>query len=113
MSGNEVVQYEGGSNPYFTACLWEREEYGEKIQNRCRQTAYRMMETLKQYGIEHIIEKVSGRRRIVPEMVDCDYFNYLQGKQLKGQIFNGAYMSDYSWGEATLSALIQSKIIGV
>ena len=97
------------ANPYLISCLWEDEPYNEKIQSRCRQTAYRMMETLKQYGIEGIVEKVSGRRRIIPEMVDCDCFNYIQGKNVSGQTFNGAYMSDYSWGETTLSALTQAN----
>lgn len=99
------------ANPYLISCLWEDEPYNEKIQSRCRQTAYRMMETLKQYGIEDIVEKVSGRRRIIPEMVDCDCFNYIQGKNVNGQSFNGAYMSDYSWGETTLSALTQTNNI--
>ena len=97
------------ANPYLISCLWEDEPYNEKIQSRCRQTAYRMMETLKQYGIEDIIEKVAGRRRIIPEKVDCDCFNYMQGKQVVGQAFNGAYMSDYSWGETTLSSLTQNN----
>ena len=97
------------ANPYFISCLWEDEPYSEKVQGRCRQTAYRLMETLKQYGIEHIIEKVDGRRRIIPEMVDCDYFNYIQGKKIPGQQFNGAYLSDYSWGETTLSGLTAKR----
>lgn len=97
------------ANPYLISCLWEDEPYNEKIQSRCRQTAFRMMETLKQYGIEDIVEKVSGRRRIIPEKVDCDCFNYLQGKPINGQTFNGSYMSDYSWGETTLSALTQNN----
>lgn len=97
------------ANPYLISCLWEDEPYNEKIQSRCRQTAFRMMETLKQYGIEDIVEKVSGRRRIIPEKVDCDCFNYIQGKSGSGQSFNGAYMSDYSWGETTLSALTQNN----
>ena len=97
------------ANPYLISCLWEDEPYNEKIQSRCRQTAFRLMETLKQYGIEDIVEKVSGRRRIIPEKVDCDCFNHLQGKSVSGQGFNGAYMSDYSWGETTLSALTQNN----
>ena len=95
-------------DPYFISCLWENEPYSEKVQNRCRQTAYRLMETLRQYGIEDIVEKVDGRRRIVPERVDCDYFHYIRGDQFGGRPFNGAYMSDYSWGEETLSMLLKS-----
>ena len=104
-----LVDRNGGyvSNPYLISCLWESEPYGEKIQGRCRQAAHRLTETLKQYGIEDIIEKADGKRRLVPEQVDCDYYNYLKGRRIPGQQFNGAYMSDYSWGEETLSGLLK------
>ena len=100
-------------NPYFISCLWGDEPYSDKVRSRCRQTAYRLKETLKQYGIEDIIEKVDGHRRIISEMVDCDYFNYLSGETAAKESFNGVYMSDYSWGEETLSCLLkQQKFIG-
>ena len=104
-----LVDRNGGyvSNPYLISCLWESEPYGEKIQGRCRQAAHRLTETLKQYGIEDIIEKTEGKRRLVPELVDCDYYNYIKGRRIPGQQFNGAYMSDYSWGEETLSGLLK------
>lgn len=104
-----LVDRNGGyvSNPYLISCLWESEPYGEKIQGRCRQAAHRLTETLKQYGIEDIIEKTEGKRRLVPELVDCDYYNYIKGRKIPGQQFNGAYMSDYSWGEETLSGLLK------
>lgn len=98
------------SNPYFISCLWGDEPYSEKIRSRCRQTAFRMMKTLEQYGIDYIIEKVDGHRRIIPELVDCDYFNYLNGEKTAGQTFGGAYMSDYTWGEETLSSLIKGEV---
>ena len=97
------------SNPYFISCLWGDEPYSEKIRSRCRQTAFRMMKTLEQYGIDYIVEKVDGHRRIIPELVDCDYFNYLNGEKTTGQTFGGAYMSDYTWGEETLSSLIKGE----
>lgn len=98
------------SNPYFISCLWGDEPYSDKIRSRCRQTAFRMMKTLEQYGIDYIIEKEDGHRRIVPELVDCDYFNYLNGEKTTGQTFGGAYMSDYTWGEETLSSLIKGEV---
>ncbi len=100
------------SNPYFISCLWGDEVYSEKVRSRCRQVAYRMMDTLKQYGIEDIIEKVDGHRRIIPEKIECDYFDYISGEKTTGQMFNGAYMSDYSWGEETLSMLLKSREYG-
>lgn len=106
-----LVDRNGGyvSNPYFITCLWETEPYSEKVQGRCRQAAHRLMATLKQYGIEHIIEKSDGKRRIVPELVDCDYYNFIRGRHIPGQQFGGAYMSDYSWGEETLSSLLKME----
>lgn len=98
------------SNPYFISCLWGDEPYSEKIRSRCRQTAFRMMKTLEQYGIDYIVEKVDGHRRIVPELVDCDYFNYINEGETAGRTFNGAYMSDYSWGEETLSCLMKGEV---
>ena len=104
-----MVDHKGSfvGNPYFISCLWEDEPYSQKIQSRCRQTAFRMMETLKKYGIEDIIEKVDGHRRIIPEKVSCDYFDYINNKEGSKQLFNGMYMSDYSWGEETLSTLLR------
>ena len=93
----------------LSAVFGETEPYSDKVRSRCRQTAYRLKETLKQYGIEDIIEKVDGHRRIIPEMVDCDYFNYLSGETAAKESFNGVYMSDYSWGEETLSCLLVSS----
>ncbi|MBR2927932.1 MAG: hypothetical protein IKC24_02115 [Oscillospiraceae bacterium] len=104
-----LVDRNGGyvSNPYLISCLWESEPYSEKIQGRCRQAAHRLTETLKRYGIEDIIEKTDGKRRLVPELVDCDYYNYIMGRRIPGQQFNGSYMADYSWGEETLSGLLK------
>ena len=104
-----LVDRNGGyvSNPYLISCLWESEPYSEKIQGRCRQAAHRLTETLKRYGIEDIIEKTDGKRRLVPELADCDYYNYIMGRRIPGQQFNGSYMADYSWGEETLSGLLK------
>lgn len=106
-----LVDRGGGfvTNPYVISCLWENEPYDQRLQNRCRQTAHRMMETLKQYGIEDIIERADGRRRIIPEKVSCDFFNHKMGKEIPGQGFHGAYMSDYSWSEITLSGLLKEQ----
>lgn len=95
------------SNPYIINCLWEDEPYGEKIQNRCRQVVHRLMQTLREYGVENIIERVDSKRRIVPELVQCDFFDYRLGDPQAERKFNGAYLSDYSWGEVTLSNLLK------
>ncbi|MCQ2401617.1 MAG: hypothetical protein MJ059_06815 [Lachnospiraceae bacterium] len=49
--------------------LWPGEESTKTVQSRYRQTALRLNNTLKEYGVEDIIENKAGQRRIIPEKV--------------------------------------------
>lgn len=49
--------------------LWPGEESTKTVQSRYRQTALRLNNTLKEYGVEDIIDNKAGQRRIVPEKV--------------------------------------------
>lgn len=51
------------------------------------------------------MESVNGKRRLIPEMVKCDLYDYLTGKQEYAQLFKGSYLTNYSWGETTLAEL--------
>lgn len=55
------------------------------------------------------MEAVDGKRRIVPEKVKCDLFDYLSGKEEYGQLFKGSYLSNYSWAETTLGELTNNQ----
>lgn len=102
-----LVDRQGG----FVSCaeaasfLWEDESTDSLTLSRCRKVAMRLKETLEQYGIGDIVENRNGKRRIVPEKVSCDLFDYLNG----GSGFSGYYMSNYSWAEPTLAQLIQRE----
>ena len=50
-----------------------------------------------------------GYRRIRTEMIDCDLYRYLSGEEAYVKRFRGAYMSDYSWAEQTLTMLVYGK----
>ena len=102
-----LVDRQGG----FVSCaeaasfLWEDESTDSLTLSRCRKVAMRLKETLEQYGIGDIVENRNGKRRIIPEKVSCDLFDYLNG----GSGFSGYYMSNYSWAEPTLAQLIQRE----
>lgn len=38
------------------------------------------------------------------EAVECDYYDYLQGKHRED--FRGEYMQEYSWAEETVAMLV-------
>lgn len=86
--------------------LWEDEPANPVTHSRYRKVALRLKNTLEEYGISHIIETVDGKRRIVPENISCDLYDYLSGKDENSALFKGSYLSNYSWGEITLGELI-------
>ena len=53
----------------------------------------------------HKHEEARRKRRLIPELVKCDLYDYLIGKQEYAQLFKGSYLTNYSWGETTLAEL--------
>lgn len=60
------------------AMLWECEP-NETTRARYRKTASRLMAELGRNGIDYIVESDRGARRIVPECIECDYYDYRDG----------------------------------
>ncbi len=86
--------------------LWEDEPLNTVTLARYRKVALRLKNILEEYGIADVIESVDGKRRVVPEKVRCDLYDYLSGKQEYARLFKGSYLTNYSWGENTLGDLI-------
>ena len=56
-----------------------------------------------------MIESVDGKRRIVPEKVQCDLYDYLAHKEGSEELFCGSYLTNYSWAEKTLGELLNKN----
>ncbi len=63
---------------------------------------------LREYGVEHILERKRGLARVRTDQVDCDYYALLSGSVEALNNFQGEYMSQYSWGENTLGNLLRT-----
>jgi two-component SAPR family response regulator len=87
------------------AGLWENEDADKVTLARCRKVFMLLNETLKAYRIDDILESNKGSRRIKPEMVNCDLYNYLSGLKEFSHLYKGVYMQNYSWGELTIADL--------
>ncbi|MCQ2478364.1 MAG: response regulator [Clostridia bacterium] len=61
-----------------------------------------LLDTFKKLGVSDTIFCAYGRMRIIKENVNCDYFDYLDGKR---SLFGGEYMSQYSFAEETCAML--------
>lgn len=88
--------------------LYEDDVYDERLKSKYRKVVMRLDEILREQGIEEIVGKQGGSRKINTQQVYCDYYRYLSGEENAKQLFNDAYMSNYSWGEETLANLIRT-----
>lgn len=89
--------------------LWEDEPANSVTLARYRKAALRLKNTLEEYGIADIIETVDGKRRMIPEKVSCDLYQYLTGKDEYAHLFKGNYLTNYSWSEATLGQFVDHE----
>lgn len=98
------------SSGEIISCLWEDESVNENTQSRCRKAAYHLRRILAAHDLEDLMESTpKGYRRVRTEMIDCDLYHYLNGEEAYVKRFRGAYMSDYSWAEQTLTMLMYGK----
>ena len=52
-----------------------------------------------------------GKLRIRTEQIECDYYDWCQGKLYAINQYRGEYMTQYSWAEFTNGELDRQKII--
>lgn len=95
----------------LAAILWEERPYDRALQNNVHRIISDMMKSLKRAGIDNIIIKEHRELAIDPQKVDCDYFKLLSGDASQLNIFQGEYMSNYSWATFTLAGLINDQVM--
>ena len=71
-----------------------------------------LLETMEAAGCRDVITSQRGKLGVVPERLQCDYYDWCDGKRME-IVWQGEYMKQYSWGEYTtgiLNHLFQNKI---
>ena len=63
-----------------------------------------LLETLDAMGCGNVIAQQRGKLGVVPENLDCDYYDGCAGKRM-GIVWHGEYMVQYSWSEYTAGVL--------
>lgn len=89
------------------AYLWPDKPGDANSKSLFRVTLKRLIDTLQEYGIEHIIDTRSREKHIIADMVDCDLYNILNGNTDAQKKYNGYYMREYSWSEITNALLTE------
>jgi len=87
------------------ACLWEDRANDENTGSLYRMTYKRLRDSLREAGIEFILAPGRSSRAVNPEMYESDYKRLLAGDPQTARLFDGSYMSQYSWAEETAGRL--------
>lgn len=102
-----LVDKQGGgvTRAELASILWEDRLYDRKLQKQLDVYIRTLRETLREYGIEEMVEMNKGVLRVRPEKFDCDAYRFRAGDPEAVNRYRGEYMSAYSWASSTESLL--------
>lgn len=82
--------------------MWEDKEYDNYTGSAYRKALAKLEHTLAEHECGEVLVRASGGCGINKSVIDCDYYDYLDGKKIP---FSGEYMNHYKWAEGTLRQL--------
>ncbi len=85
----------GCTNKEIMAFLWEDDNHKSYLSNIKKD----LMDSLSEHNCENIIESSWGSLGVKRELIDCDYFDWKDGKSQGINAYHGEYMAQYSWSE--------------
>lgn len=66
----------------------------------------RLIKDLEAAGYTDLVIKNPKSVRLNTDMVDCDYYHYLNGDTSYWRLYHNEYMKEYSWAEETNADLM-------
>jgi len=85
--------------------LWEERLLDDSTKTLYRIAAKNLRDTLAKEGCVDVLIESRGQRSLDIKKIKCDYYDFINEPSKNKYLFNGEYMSDYSWGEFTLAKL--------
>lgn len=93
------------TNGELECVLWEDESGNAKKAAYLRKLRSDLIHTLDDAECEDVLVVQPGKLGVVPEKIECDYFDWNDGKAYALNAYHGEYMSQFSWAEMTHSAI--------
>ena len=91
------------------ACLWPERNNDENTQSLYRVTFKRLMDALREAGIDDIIVSEGRKKYIRMDQVECDLYRILSGEVEAAKRYAGDYLREYSWAEVRNAQLDSLK----
>ena len=85
------------------AILWEDRLYDRPMQKQFDVIIRSLRDTLRENGVEDILEIRGGTMRVRTELIRCDLFQFCSGDVNALNAYQGEYMNGYTWASMTES----------
>lgn len=79
--------------------LWPERPNDKETGSLFRMTFMRLLNELREAGIDHILTSVGNRRILKTDQVGCDLYRILNGDREAAKLYDGQYLREYSWAE--------------
>lgn len=95
------------TNAEIMAALWEDKKHASYLGNLKKD----LFDTLDEKGCRDIIEAGRGKMRIATERVECDYYDWCDGRPEAINKYRGEYMAQYSWAEFVNAEIYRNRTL--
>ena len=99
----------GVNRPGIYAALWEEGLYNYSRQKYLDVIIRSLRETLREAGIEEILEIKGGFLRVRTELLNCDLYRFLKNDPEAVNAYRGEYMEEYPWAIFNSASLAERE----
>lgn len=92
------------------AVLFENESYSVSKRTYFRNIVKSLKDTLKSANADEILAKGYNSLAVVPDLFECDYYNFLNSDPVAINFYQNDYLPAYSWAESHNAELGFSKL---
>lgn len=89
------------SNGEIMEILWEDNADVRKHSSYLKNIRADLFATLIQAGCDDVVVRQRGMMAVLPDKIECDYFDLLRKKPEAVNSYRGEYMMQYTWSEYT------------
>ena len=96
------------TNDMIIGNLWPDKPLTDSLKSLERTVVSEMIRDFEEAGVEGLFPKAKNGISVKIEMLDCDYYRYLDGDQKAIRQFKGEYMTQYEFAEETRDNLLRN-----
>lgn len=99
------------TNNEISNILWENEDSSINHSSYLKNIRKDLISTFEKYNCDNIFIRQRGLLGIDTSLVDCDYYDWVNGKIEGINAYRGEYMVQYSWSEFTHGEIEQKLVV--